>query len=137
MKNINITSSQRNELLRLYWELREAILNLNGLSKGDFEFGELFSRIGTILDEIRAPTMMITSEKLTELQQNLMKIRALIKRWIGFEVVIGSLDSISSIIEMLLLPNHPVIQVSQKNKRELMELYAGMKVEIRRAYEHT
>jgi hypothetical protein len=115
----------------------EAILNLNGISRRDFEFGESFSRIGTILSDIKAPTMLISNDKLTEVQESLMRIRALIKNWVGFETVIGYVDSVSSIIEELLSTNHPVMQVPNEAKQKLMELYSGMQVEIRKAYDHT
>jgi hypothetical protein len=134
---LNITSSQKARLLQLYWEMREAILNMNGISRGDFEFGELFSKIGTILNEIRAPTMMISNDKLTEIQESLLRMRALIKNWIGFEAVIGSVDSFSSIIEEMLSTRHPVMQVPNDTKQRLTELYSGMQVEIRKAYDHT
>jgi hypothetical protein len=117
--------------------MREAILNLNGISRGDFEFGELFSKIGIIINEIRAPTMLIGNDKLTEIEESLMRMRALIKNWIGFETVIGSIDSCSSIIEEMLSTRHPVMQVPNETKQKLMELYSGMQVEIRKAYDHT
>lgn len=110
---------------------------MNGISRGDFEFGELFSKVGIILNEIRAPTMLIGNDKLTEVQESLMKMRALIKNWIGFEAVIGSIDSFSSIIEELLSTRHPVMQVPNETKQRLMELYSVMQVEVRKAYDHT
>lgn len=137
MKNINITSSQRIELLHFYWEIRGEILKLNGLSKNDFEFGELFTRIVGILDEIQAPTFGISHQKLSIVQQVLMRIRALIRRWVGFEGVLGSIDSLSSIIEELLSTRRPMIRVEIQTKQHLIELYSGMQVEIRKAYNHT
>ena len=134
---IKVSYEQKTKLLQLYWEMREAILNLNGISRGDFEFGELFSKIGIVLNEITPPTMLISTDKLTEIQECLMRMRALIRNWIGFEAVIGSIDSFSSIIEEMLSTWHPVMQVPNETKQRLMELYSGMQVEIRKAYDHT
>lgn len=137
LKYINITSSQKAKLLQLYWELREAILNLNGISKGDFEFGELISTVESTIDDIEAPTMIINNKKVTKLQNALLKARVIIKRWVGFESVIGYIDSILSIVEELLASNYPVMVVPNETKQKLMELYSGMQVEIRKAYDHT
>jgi hypothetical protein len=123
-------------LLQLYWGIREAILNLNGTSRGDFEFGELISKIETIFSEIKMPTMMISHGRLSEAQIHLMRMRALIKPWTGFEAVIGCLDSISSIIEKLLSSNMLNIKVENGTKQNLMELYNNMRVEIEKAYAH-
>jgi hypothetical protein len=70
---INVSFKQKRKLLELYWELREAILKLSGISREDFEFGEQISKIETILNEIRAPTMMISNEELSKLQTALTR----------------------------------------------------------------
>lgn len=135
-KYISIKNSQKVKLVELYWELREAILNMNGMSRDDFEFGEMFSKIGTILEEIQAPTMMISDEELSEFLNILTRMRVLIQRWVGFGTVISHIGSISNIVKELLDQNRPVFVVENETKRKLMELYNGMQVEIQKAYAH-
>ncbi|MCJ7631687.1 hypothetical protein MUP77_04700 [Candidatus Bathyarchaeota archaeon] len=103
-------------------------------SRPDFEFGELSGKIETLLDEIRAPTMMIRDEDLSELQNSLIRMTIMAKNWIGSGRIIGCLDSISSIVEELLKPNYPVLTVDNETKQRLLELFADMQVEIKRAY---
>ena len=113
------------------------ILNLSGISREDFEFGEAINTIYSVLNEIRPPTNLIRNEALARLQSSLMKARALIKRNRGFETVIGYIDSIESIVEILLSKNEPVIIIDNNTKQEIMEKYTNLRAEIIKIYTHT
>ncbi len=82
MQALSVKHSQKRRLLQLYWELREAILNL-GVSRPDFEFGELSGKIELILGEIQAPTMLIGFDRLSEIQNALMRMTIMARNWIG------------------------------------------------------
>jgi hypothetical protein len=134
---IYMSYRQKAKLLELYWELREAILSLSGISREDFEFGEAINTIYSVINEIRPPTNLIHSESLLRLQSSLMKAKALIKRNRGFENVIGYIESIESIVELLLSENNPVIIIDNNTKKELMEKYTNLHTEIIKIYTHT
>jgi hypothetical protein len=110
---------------------------LNGTSKDDFEFGKLISPIELILEEIKAPTMLISNDKLAKIQTLIIKSKTLIMKWIGFESVIGCLESILSLVEELLFTNSPVIRVSNESHQKLIELNNALNIEIKKAYAHT
>jgi hypothetical protein len=112
-------------------------MSLNGVSRADFEFGEMVAKIGTIFREIEAPAMTIGYVKLSEAQIYLTRIKAKIKRWEGFESVIGCVDDISSIVEELLSTNNLEITVEKDTKQKIIESYNQMRNEIMKVYNHT